>query len=171
MSEMRVRIETTIRRRPGIHFSGLVRALDSAPGQVQYHVRRLLGDEAVVAEELYGKTHYYPPEYDGWERRAIALLRRETAGDVVACLLADGPSRPAAVAAELDIAKSTLSWHLDRLEAQGLVCKQAEGTSGVRLVLERPVATARILRDVEPSLRERLVGRFTRLVDNLLEGG
>lgn len=169
MTETRTTIATEIKRHPGIHFSGLVRRLNLAPGQVQYHLRRLQGDDTVVVEELYGKTHYYPPGYDPWERRAVALLRRETAGGIVAYLLANGSTRPATVAADLDIARSTLSWHLDRLEDQELVSKRRDDPNGMRLVLERPMATARILHDVDPSLWEQLVGRFTRLVDQLLE--
>lgn len=169
MTETRTTIATAIERHPGIHFSGLVRQLNLASGQVQYHLRRLQRDNAVVVEELYGKTHYYPPGYNGWERRAFALLRRETAGDIVAYLLSNGPTRPATVAADLDIARSTLSWHLNRLENQELISKRRDRRNNMRLVLERPMATARTLRDVDPSLWEQLVGRFTRLVDRLLE--
>jgi len=102
VSVQRARIADAIAEVPGIHFSELVRRLDLAPGQVQYHVTRLRRRDDVLEERLYGRTHYYPPSFDEWERGAVALLRRETARDVVTYLLAEGPAGPAAVAEDLD---------------------------------------------------------------------
>lgn len=168
MSETRSHIATHVRAHPGVHFSRLVRALDLAPGQVQYHLRQLAAGDVVVAEAMYGRTHYYPPGYDSWERGALALLRRETARDVVAVLLADGPSRPAAVADRADVARSTLEWHLARLVECDLVEKRRVDGGAVVLEPARPDDTVRLLRDVDPTLLARLVDRYARLVDRLL---
>jgi predicted transcriptional regulator len=167
VTDTRERIAAHVEARPGVHFRGLVRDLDLAPGQVQYHLRRLVGDE-VVAEALYGRTHYYPPEFSAWERGALALVRRETARDVLGYLMAAGPTPPGEVAAGIDVARSTLEWHLDHLEAQGVVEKRRDGRR-VTLALARPDDTADLLAAVEPSLPERMVDRFERLVDRLLE--
>lgn len=170
MTETRTQIANSIRIHPGIHFNGLVRSLDLAPGQVQYHLHRLQSEEAVVASSLYGRTHYYPPEYDPWEHQALALLRRETAGDVVAYLLTSGPTAPAEVADDLDVARSTLEWHLDRLVERDLVEKRRDQRNRVTLAVVDPDRTIELLRGTDPSLRERLADRFTRLVDRLLTG-
>lgn len=167
MTETRSRIADTVRSRPGIHFNELVRSLGLATGQVQHHLRALRDGDVVVAEHLYGQTHYYPPTFDEWERRALALLCRETAGDIVASLLANGPTRPGTVASDLDIARSTLEWHLDRLIEHDLVDKQKDDRE-VTLAVASPDRTVALLREANPALRERLVARFTRLVDQLL---
>lgn len=168
MTETRTRIADHIRTHPGIHFNALVRTLELAPGQTQYHLKRLSADDTVVAEHLYGRTHYYPPAYDDWERGALALLHRETAADILAVLLERKAVQPATVADDLDIARSTLEWHLDHLINQDLVEKQRDRQNHVTLVPTRPQRIARLLRDVEPSLPDRLVDRFTRLIDRLL---
>lgn len=167
MNETRERVSRCVHADPGVHFNELVRTLDVAPGQVQYHTRRLVRAGTLVKASLYGRTHYYPPEYDAWERRTIALLRRETAADVVACLMADGPMRPATVADQVGIARSTLSWHTDRLVDAGVVEKRREGA--LTLALSHPEATARLLHEADPSLPARLLDRFTRLVDSLID--
>lgn len=164
MSETRDRIAAQVRRDPGVHFNELVRVLDLAPGQVQYHLRKL----DVVGDELHGRTHYFPDEYDAWERGALALLRRETAADVVSVLMADGPLPAAETAERASIARSTLSWHLDRLVERELVEKRYR-SGRVHLALVDPERTARLLDRAEPTLPGRLVDRFTRLVDALLE--
>ena len=169
MNQTRDRIAKHIRGHPGVHFNALVAGLDLAPGQVQYHLRELIDRNVIVREQLYGRTHYFDPEYDEWERGAFALVRRETARDVLASLLVDGPSRPAKVAENLDIARSTLEWHLDHLVEQDLVEKRRNDSGRVTLLLCQPEATERLLREMTPSLPDRFVDRFTRLFDRLLD--
>jgi len=168
VTESRARIASEVSESPGIHFNELVRELDLAPGQVQYHVRRLCGEGRVTAESLYGRTHYYPPEFDDWERSALALARRETTRDVLLYLLTEGSARPNEVTEALDVARSTLSYHVDRLIETGLVEKRRGENNRVTLVATRPEETARLLREVHPSLPARMTDRFERLVDNLL---
>ena len=165
MSDTRERIRDHVAANPGVHFRALVRDLDLATGQVQYHLARL---EDVRVERVNGRTHYYPPGYDAWERGALALLRRETARDVVAALYDAGEARPAAVADRVGIARSTLEHHLDGLVSSDVVRKERDGNR-VTLSLVRPEETVALLGTVEPSLAERLTDRFERLVDGLLE--
>lgn len=168
MNETRQRIRRYIRLHPGVHFSCLQRALDIGPGQIQHHIERLANEGDAVSEEFYGQTHFYPPEYEPWERRTLALLRRETAGDIVATLF-EKPRRPGEVADQLDIARSTLEWHLDRLVESNVVQKERNKQGQVMLRLAQPVETAQLLRQADSSLFERLLDRFTRIVDRLLE--
>ncbi|NHN61362.1 MULTISPECIES: helix-turn-helix domain-containing protein [Halorussus] len=170
MNATRRAIADHVRANPGVHFNAVVRGLDVAPGQVQYHLRRLRDEGEVVADEVQGRTHLYPPAYGDWERSALAMFRRETARDVLAHLLDAGETTPAALADELDLARSTVEWHLDNLTDYDLVEKRREGN---RVFLEpaRPAATADLLGEITPSLPERLVDRFANLVDGLVEEG
>lgn len=167
MTTTRTSIVEAINAQPGIHFSELTRDLDIAPGQVQYHLRQLEVEEIVVKDHISGQTHYYPSGFDAWERRALAILRRETAGEIVALLLEAEPVRPADVTAELDIARSTLDWHLERLVDVGLVEKRRHD-GRVMLLTANPEEIVQLLYDADPTLADRLVDRYTRLVDRLL---
>lgn len=168
MVETRTRIADAVRSTPGIHFNGLVRSLDLATGQVQYHLKRLLAEESVVKTELYGRTHYYPDTYDEWERRTLALLRRETTRDVVAVLFEMGSARPNELAETLDLARSTLEWHLDHLIEQDVAVKRYTSRNHVSIELARPEDTIELVRSADPTLLGKMVSRFTRLVDRML---
>lgn len=168
MTDQATRIHDHLTTHPGVHFNELARSLDLAPGQVQYHLRKLQGRGDIVEEHLYGRTHYYPPEYDAQERATLALLRRETARDVLAVLLEGGPARPNEVADTIGIARSTLEWHLDHLLEQELVEKRRDERNHVTLVAVDPAETAALLGEVTLSLSGKLVDRFERLVDGLL---
>jgi len=170
MTHQRDRIHEYVASHPGQHFNALTRALDLAPGQVQYHLKKLQKQGHVVEERLYGRTHYYSPEFEVWEREVIAVLRRETARDIVFYLLEHGPSSPAVVADALDIARSTLEWHLNHLVEQNLVEKQRDKNNHVTLAVESPSEIVRLLELVTPSLSDRMIDRFTRLVDTFLDG-
>lgn len=169
MTDTRDRIRTLVQSNAGIHFNELVRESEFAPGQIQYHVRRLLEADELRREHLYGKTHYYPPEYDEWERAALALFRRETAREIVVSLIEHEPCRPDTVADDLGIARSTLEYHLDHLVERDVVEKRYSDRNRVTLSLLRPERTAHLLSTVSPTVSDRLIDRFTRLVDGVLE--
>lgn len=167
MATTRARVRRHVRETPGVHFNQVERDLDIATGQVQYHLRRLVNDEEVVVERIAGRAHYFDPAFDPWERCALAFLRRETAREIVLRLHADGPLRPKTLASELDLARSTVSWHISNLDDAGLVTKSNDRP--MTLTLTHPNRTADLLEIVSPSLPDRLVDRFIRTVDNLFE--
>ena len=63
ISKTRQRIYDLIVAHPSVHFNVIVRALDIASGQVQYHMQQLLNDD-IVLEQVYRGIHYYPAIYD-----------------------------------------------------------------------------------------------------------
>ncbi|PAU82593.1 ArsR family transcriptional regulator [Halorubrum salipaludis] len=167
MPDTRARVRRHVRDTPGVHFNRVSRDLDIATGQAQYHLRRLVRDGEVAVERIGGRAHYFDPTFGPWERRALAFLRRETARAILVRLHADGPTRPKALADELDLARSTVSWHVSNLVESEIVEKSDERP--MRLSLARPERTAALLDEVSASLPDRIVDRFVRTVDSLFE--
>ncbi|RAW44505.1 ArsR family transcriptional regulator [Halorubrum sp. 48-1-W] len=167
MSDTRTRVLSHVRETPGVHFNRVSRELDIATGQAQYHLRRLVRDDEIAVERVAGRAHYFDPSFDPWERRAIAFLRRETARGILLRLHAEGPTRPATLTADLELARSTISWHVSNLVDAGIVEKSVDRPMTVALA--RPERTAELLDVVSPSLPDRIVDRFVRTVDSLFE--
>jgi predicted transcriptional regulator len=165
MSDVRRMVKRHIESHPGVYFNQLTRDLDIATGQAQYHVRRLCRAGTVDSEDVRGQTHYFPAGYDPWERRTVALLRRETARSIIVTALEEEEPSAVELTEELDVARSTVSWHVSTLVDADVVEKvyDQQGRSHVRLT--RPEETRRLLDEVRPSLPDKLVDRFTRLVD------
>jgi predicted transcriptional regulator len=170
MNDVREAVRDHVQSQPGVHFSKLTRDLDIATGQAQYHLRRLCKGGGLVKESLRGRTHYFPEGYDAWERRVLALLRRETVRQIIAYALEEAEPSAADLAAELDVARSTVSWHLSTLVEAGVAEKVYDSQGRVHVRLTRPRETRRLMDEVSPSLPDRLVDRFTRLVDENLYG-
>lgn len=171
MATVRQRVHDHVRANPGVHFSALKAELDIATGQAQYHLRKLNRAGDIVAEEVRGQTHYFDRSYDPWERRILAFARRETARALLAHLLEDGPLDAAELADRLELSRSTVAWHVSSLVDAGVVKKSYGARGRVVVELVRPEETRRLLGDVTPSLANRLVDRFTRLVDEELADG
>ncbi|MFC4987307.1 winged helix-turn-helix transcriptional regulator [Saliphagus infecundisoli] len=169
MTGTRQQIRTHVHESAGIHFNELVRASEFAPGQIQYHIRRLINEDALVRCEFYGQTHYYPPGYDEWERGALALFRRETAREIVVHLIEHEPASPTETAEALGIARSTLEYHVNHLIEQEVVKKEYGIRNQVTLHLAQPDQIGPLLSEVRPTVPDRFIDRFTRLVDSLLD--
>jgi len=167
MPETRARVRRHVSDTPGVHFNRVSRDLDIATGQAQYHLRRLVRDGEVAVERIGGRAHYFDPAFDPWDRRAVAFLRRETAREILVRLHAEGATRPATLAEELDLARSTVSWHVSNLAESGIVEKSDDRPMRVSLAL--PDRTAALLDEVSASLPDRIVDRFVRTVDDLFE--
>ena len=169
MTDTRDRVAAHVHDDPGVHFNAVVRATDLAPGQVQHHARRLVRAGDLAVERVSGRTHYFPPEYDDWERGVVALARRETARDALYHLLDAGPSRPDNVADSIGVARSTLEHHLDALTTHDVVEKRRDERNRVTLALVHPEETVQLLANVDPSAADRFVDRFERLLDDFLD--
>ncbi|MFB6222344.1 MAG: winged helix-turn-helix transcriptional regulator [Haloarcula sp.] len=166
MSSVRTQVQTHVESNPGIHFSAIIDQLDIATGQGQYHLHRLRKSGDVVAEEVRGQTHYFDPNYnDPWERRLLAFARRETARALLLHLLADTSVHAGELGDRLDLSRSTVAWHVSSLAEAGIIEKSYGERGQVVVSLTRPEETRRLLGEVRPSLADRLVDRFTRLVD------
>lgn len=170
MAETRSRVRDCIYRNPGIHFNAISRTLDIATGQTQYHLRKLSREEKVLKTGVCGRTHYYPPTFSEWEQGAIALLRRETTREIVLLLLRQQELPPGEVAERLDLARSTVEWHVTRLVEYKMAekHKRADDSELVVTLLE-DADLYRLVREIEPRLLDRVVDRFSRLTDDLLE--
>jgi len=165
MTTVRRDLHRHVESNPGVHFNELTRDLDIATGQAQYHLDRLLDGGRLATERLRGRTHYFPSGYDPIERRTLALLRRETVREIIVYALEHGEPSAAKLAAELDVARSTVSWHVSTLVDAGLAEKRYDAQGRTHIALTHPSKTEAMLTEVKPSLPDKLVDRFTRLVD------
>jgi DNA-binding MarR family transcriptional regulator len=86
-------------------------------------------------------------------------------------LLRHDAAAPGAIAEHLDLARSTVEWHLSRLVEHDIARKEQAGsdTSRVVVTLTDDTGVYRLLREVEPRLLDRVVDRFSRFADELLE--
>ena len=114
-------IYSFIRSNPGTHFRGICDRLELSVGVVQYHLQVLTraGLLSSYSEKKY-RRYFQSKRFAEKEMQMISLLRRETAGRVLA-LLAGNPVSHKDLALRLGISSQALSWQMSRLENLNLV--------------------------------------------------
>lgn len=151
---VRASVYDAVRRYPGIHVRGLERHVGESAPLVQYHLRALVKDGFVEGHEQGGYTRYYPTAKGKTARVTkrdlplVGLLREEVPLHVVLLLLDEGPMAHGGLVSKLDVAKSTLSYHLVKLEEAGVV--ERESLTG-RLRLRDRERVYRLLLAYQPT--------------------
>lgn len=117
-----------LREVPGAHFSEIQRRLDLATGTLQYHLQYLEKRDLLEVKRDGRYTRYYPAmEIDRRHKPILGLLRQATPREIVLDLIEHGPSRLTDMSDRLDLAPSTLSFHLKKLMKEDVVERPERG--------------------------------------------
>jgi predicted transcriptional regulator len=147
---IRRRLYAIVKEYPGIHVREAARQLGTSMALVEYHLALLRehGLVTVSKEDRYARL--YPsdaPAPGPGEREKVGLLRQRLPLRITLTLLDDGPTKHKDLADGLGLGKSTLSFHLRKLEAAGLVARDAEG----RFAVVEPARVLRLLLAFPPT--------------------
>lgn len=128
----RSEILACVARVPGVHLRGVERATGLPLGQVLYHLDRLERMGLVVSSRDWGFRRYFVArEVDRREKKLLGALRHDVPRRMILALL----ERPGRTHKDLQeaagVAGSTLSFHLQRLLATGVVQRDRHGGSNV----------------------------------------
>jgi predicted transcriptional regulator len=112
-----------IRDEPGIHFAGLHRATGINTGTLHYHLAVLEREGKILSQITGGCTRYF--ENHGiigeHERNVLAHLRNRTERAILEILLQSPAGSRKEIAGTLGITGPSVSWHMRRLAADGIV--------------------------------------------------
>lgn len=123
-NETRRRVYEAIAGEPGTYVAAIVEATDIPRGTVRYHLRILEDERLVDVETVGGKRRYAPA---GDDVHLAAALVDGPARAVLEAVARFEPVTVGGLADEVDRAPSTVSHHLDRLEADDLVDRASDG--------------------------------------------
>lgn len=147
---------------PGIHLRGVEQQLGISSALASYHLHHLEKAGWLRSYEMEGYTRWFPgprsreARLSRRERKLLGLLREEAALQVTLLLLDRGSLSHGELVGELGLAKSTVSYHLAKMERAGLLRRRAEGVE----LVDAELAESLLLR-FEPT--PGLLGRFERL--------
>ncbi len=163
--ENRKKIYRIIEEFPGLHMREIKRRSDMSMNLVRYHLGQLKKYDIVeeVKEDEYKR--YYPKEgdrrVDFEEKRYLALLREKIPLNVVVYLLNRGePASHGDIKEQLDVAASTLSYHLKKMREKGLLTKE-----GRAYWISEPKEVSELLVKYEPP--KDVVDEFIDLWESL----
>ena len=155
-------------RHPGKYLRELQRELDMAMGALEYHLGNLENAGLVTVLQQEHKR-FFPAEMDRRDKRILSLLRQKLPRRALLVLLEKGPTTKGRLVEAVDVAASTLNYHLAHLVDVGLVTADRDGREAVYR-LNDPGAVVRLLITYRSSLLDRLVDAFLEGVDALRPG-
>jgi len=119
--DIRSKAYQTVRRYPGIHLHAIARHMATSTPLARYHLEKLRDEGWVEADEQGGYRRYFPTAkgkaaaVDDADKPFVGALRDETTLHIVLLLLDEGSQTHGQLHSQLGGAKSTLTYHLNKL--------------------------------------------------------
>ena len=121
---------------PGLHLSELARQCGLDTNHAKYHLERLERHGLVSRREEGGYSTWFPRKegpvgpqeaVGADDKRVLALLRQPVPLHAVLVLLDRGESSHAELDAAIPVSRTTLHYHMGKLEAAGVVASWRDG--------------------------------------------
>jgi DNA-binding transcriptional ArsR family regulator len=149
----RQRIYEFVKATPGAYLREVQRSLSLAYGTAEYHLHAL-EDAGLLRTVSDGNLkRYFAADFSFADRAVLGLLRKRAVRAVILALLDKGEMTHQNLAEAAGIKPPTLSYHLPKLEAVGLVVVRKEGrfshvqVADAKLVTRLLVAHGRTMAD------------------------
>ena len=124
----RRKIYELVVRNPGLHLSKIAELLGMRTSLAEYHLHYLEKNQIIVPVKESGYTRYYIKGEIGREdKKMLSLLRQDIPLIIVLFLLKSDISQHKEILKNLDIAPSTLSYHLKKLVNHNIISVQTYG--------------------------------------------
>ena len=153
---------------PGIHLRQIERDTSLALGQVLYHLDRLERMGVVVSTREGGFRRFFRShDVARGEKPYVAALRQPLPRRIQLALLERGALTHKDLQLRMEVAASTLSFHLQRLVGAGVLIRERVGTQNLYTLADAD-ATRRAVVLFRESFKDPEVDRFVRaLLDSL----
>ncbi len=158
--EARKDIFDFISQYPGTHMRKIQRELDLSMGQLEYHLNYLEKNGLISSSKKENKRRYFVEDEVHYpDRDILSTLRLKTPRRILIQILDKDGCSFNEILEEVDISKSTLSYHLKKLQEKSLVESEKEGRKKIYRCPDRE-KIAHILVTYKSSFIDDAVDRF-----------
>ncbi len=127
--DSRREIYELVENQPGVHLSKIADHLEMNVSLAEYHLRFLEKNELIKSVKKKGYKRYFPTkeQVEPEDKEILFELRKEIPLTIVFLLIENDRLTHKEILAEMDIAKSTLSYHLKKLEDMDILVSKKYG--------------------------------------------
>lgn len=129
---------------PGVHLRQLAREVGISEQLANYHLNSLAEEKLVRSEQDGVYRRFFPAgrgAYSEKDQRTMGLLRQRVPFQIALLLLDRGRATQKELAKELELVKSTISYHAHRLLKEGYLSEDRDGI----LTLANPEQVRRLV--------------------------
>jgi predicted transcriptional regulator len=160
--DIRRNIYEIVKKFAGCHFREIERKSGFATGSVKYHLDYLTRNGLITQEKDSGNVRYYPIQFSSENKKLLGLLRQESIRKILLFLLIHEDANNEQIASYVDLSPSTVSWHLKKLESNGIIKPKKTGRKSLyQIMIEKKEIIALLITYKESFLDS--------LVDNVIE--
>lgn len=165
--ENRKRLFECVRQSPGLHFREIQRRTALPIGVLEYHLNYLVEKELLTLEKQENFSRYYPGGHlSSDKQRIISSLRQEIPRGIILFLLRNPGSTHGELLSNFTISGGTLSYHVKKLTAKGVIKVEKKGRESRMTVID-PDQVADLLIVYRRTFFDRLVDEFVaRYIEN-----
>jgi len=115
--EARRKIYELLKKNPGLHLSKIAEILNLRISHVEYHLLYMEKNDLITSSKEKGYKRYYisGSKIGLKEKKLLSILRQEKPLKIVLLILKTSKARHQDLINEIDVAPSTLSYHLKKL--------------------------------------------------------
>ena len=143
--ETRQRIFDVVRKNPGFSAREIQREAKLGWGETAYHLDRMAEAEVLRRERAPNRDFYFASEVTWDDRRYLVFLRGVATRSILLALIENPELSPADLADRLELARSTVYFHLTRLVQGGLLVGRLDNNTR-RYRVAQPGQAIRLLR-------------------------
>lgn len=154
-----------INENPGIRYRELLRVTNRSNGVLTYHLTALEKSSQIKVDRKSRITRYYPPDISTEKYDIIGCLRPYASRQIIIFMLKQELSTFNEIVEHTKKGRSTVSWHLQRLENSGIITAQFGRYTLYKLTNRE--AVLEILSKYKESFMDKVVDNYTEMIDEL----
>lgn len=161
--ESRRRIYEYLNANPGVHLRRIGEVLGMSTGMLSYHLDYLERNGLLKSEEAgHRKRYFIARVFVEAQRRILGVLREDVPRKIVLELLTNGERTFAQLQATVGVSKSTMSYHLQKLNARDILVRTKKERESVFVIKDMEEVTKLLLANRQ-SFKDDAVDRFADL--------
>jgi predicted transcriptional regulator len=164
----RKRVNDYITSHPGTHARRIGKELGLSRGDLQYHLY-VLEKEGLIKTRRRGLYKFvFPSKLFGEKQEIVlSLLSQETPSEILLFLIQTPGATQTDLVAHLKFSAATVSWHMDRMVADGVVSRKRAGKFVEYRVTVSADDLITLVKEYHPTLSERWASRFADIMFGL----
>ncbi|HLD86869.1 MAG TPA: winged helix-turn-helix transcriptional regulator [Candidatus Nanoarchaeia archaeon] len=163
--DTRKRVYGVVEDYPGSHFREIERISGLSVGSARHHLAHLARHGLIREERDGNNLRYFPRGFNPKNKRLMGILRRRSMRRILLCLASKGSCNHQQIVGFVRLSPSTISWHLKKLEQEGIIISKKIGRNTAYSLLAKKGDIVHLLITYRESFLDSIVDNVVEMWD------
>ncbi len=161
--ETRRKIYEVVNKFAGCHFREIERKSGLPTGTVKYHLSYLAKHGLIKEDKSENNILYFPKAFKTENKKLLGLLRQNKVREIILFILTNPNCNHETIVQVVNLSPSTVSWHLKKLEDDGVIGFTKKGRKNFYNILIDKNEIVNLLITYKESFLDTLVERVIEM--------